>query len=176
MGTDNESVKDTISSTTIQTATKRPREEQCETSTPIVPTLQRQQAVRYVHGTNAPATSVHSSAVTTFPRPILADMSVVADPVSNDDITQEEWEDILGPILGELEVAGEHMRTVYPIPDVQGHRLRVTGIKWVLEQENPKKKGWYTTKSYCHTDLMAKPTRIRSFYVPNKDSAKGRFK
>jgi hypothetical protein len=91
-------------------------------------------------------------------------MSIPGD--EEEEIPQEEWEDILTPILGELEMAGEHMRVLYPIPDVPGYRLRVTGIKWVLERENPKRKGWFMVKSYCHTDLKTKPTKIRSFYVP----------
>lgn len=136
-------------------------------------TLTRQTTSKFAQGTNAPAMSVQPSAITASDMTRLPDEHAI--PLG--EIGEDEWEEILEPILGELELAGEHMETIYPVTTVPGgYRLRVTGLKWSLEQENPKKKGWWTARMYCQTDIKRapeKPRKIKSFYkVEDKDKKK----
>lgn len=77
-----------------------------------------------------------------------------------------DWEPLMRPILEDFESL-YNLQLSYPIETMEGFRVRVNKVSWVLEEQNPQRPGRWSAKSYGATAVKQPdvvPSLISSWF------------
>lgn len=89
----------------------------------------------------------------------------------------EEWEPIIRPVLEDVENLRD-LQAIYSLNDhVEGFRLRLAKVSWVLEEAIPSRPGSYKAKTYAATAIkcdQGPPSLIASWFPAGSGEKKGK--
>lgn len=77
-----------------------------------------------------------------------------------------DWEPLIHPILEDFESL-QNLQSIYPIETMEGFRVRVNKVSWVLEEQDQKRPGRWAAKSYGATAVKQPdvvPSLISSWF------------